>query len=193
MNNKEKNSTMNGVWTSRSNAFYYTGLSSYQLDKLLQKCKRKGEGKKKQWFIPAQSLTEQSKQDLILTEENDDQFLDQLAGSVDFNEDEDPQLSELNKQLKKARKQKIQKQTAFLQQRLQRRKVELFNEWKEQFFECFADSFGKFKNELINLHLNEEQIATLNESLDSCLNNMQLNLDNLWNEFNKGDEQDEQD
>ena len=183
---------MTGVWTTRSNAFYYTGLNGYQLDKLLQKCRRKGEGKKKQWFVPAQYLTEQSKQDLILTEENEDQFLDQLAGSVDFNEDEDdPQLAELNKQLKKARKDKIQKQTAFLQERLQRRKVELFNQWKEQFFECFADSFGRFKNELINLHLNEEQIATLNQSLDSCLKNMQLNLDNLWNEFNNGEEQNE--
>lgn len=183
---------MSGVWTSRSNAFYYTGLTSYQLDKLLQKCKRKGQGKKKQWFVPAQYLTEQAKNDLILTEDQSDQILDQLAGNIDFNSDEDdPQLAELNKQLKKARKDKIQKQTAFLQERLQRRKVELFNQWKEGFFECFADSFGKFKNELINLHLNEEQIATLNESLDSCLKNMQLNLDNLWNEFNKGDEQDE--
>ena len=183
---------MSGVWTSRSNAFYYTGLTSYQLDKLLQKCKRKGQGKKKQWFVPAQYLTEQAKNDLILTEDQSDQILDQLAGNVDFNSDEDdPQLAELNKQLKKARKDKIQKQTAFLQERLQRRKVQLFNQWKQGFFECFADSFGRFKNELINLHLNQEQIAILNQSLDSCLKNMQLNLDSLWNEFNNGDEQDE--
>ena len=183
---------MSGVWTSRSNAFYYTGLTSYQLDKLLQKCKRKGQGKKKQWFVPAQYLTEQAKSDLILTEDQSDQILDQLAGNVDFNSDEDdPQLAELNKQLKKARKDKIQKQTAFLQERLQRRKVQLFNQWKQGFFECFADSFGRFKNELINLHLNQEQIAILNQSLDSCLKNMQLNLDSLWNEFNNGDEQDE--
>jgi hypothetical protein len=44
---------MKGTWTTRSNAFYYTGLNGYQLDKLLQKCRRKGDGKKKQWFIPA--------------------------------------------------------------------------------------------------------------------------------------------
>ena len=184
---------MTGVWTSRSNAFYYTGLTSYQLDKLLQKCRRKGQGKKKLWFVPAQYLTEQAKSDLILTEEQNDQILDELAGNVNFDgDDDDPQLKQLNKQLKKAKIQNTNKQTAFLEERLQRRKVQLFNQWKQGFFECFADSFGKFKNELINLHLNEQQIAILNQSLDSCLNNMQLNLDSLWNEFNNGDEQDEQ-
>lgn len=184
---------MSGVWTTRSNAFYYTGMNGYQLDKLLQKCKRKGEGKKKQWFVPAQYLTEQSKQDLILTEENEDQFLDELAGSVDFDSDEDdPELKELNKQLKKARKDKIQKQTAFLQQRLQRRKLQLYNQWSERFFQLFADSFGKFKNELINLHLNQEQIDSLQQSLDNCLNNMQLGLVDIWNQFAHKEEEDAQ-
>lgn len=182
---------MTGIWSTRSNLFYYTGLNGYQLDKLLQKCKRKGEGKKKQWFVPAQYLTQQSKQDLILTEENEDQFLDQLASNVDFNSDEeDPQLQELNKQLKKARKEKIQKQTAFLEQRLQRRKLELYNQWSERFFEVFADSFGKFKNELINLHLNQEQITLLQQSLDNCLNNMQLGLSDIWRQFTKQEQQD---
>lgn len=182
---------MTGCWSTRSNAFYYTGLNGYQLDKLLQKCKRKGEGKKKQWFVPAQKLTEQAKQDLILSQQQNDQILDELAGNVDFNSDEnDPQLQELNKQLKKARKDKIQKQTAFLQQRLERRKLELYNQWSERFFQLFADSFGKFKNELINLHLNQEQIASLQQSLDNCLNNMQLGLVDIWNQFAKQEQQD---
>ena len=184
---------MTGVWTSRSNAFYYTGLSSYQLDKLLQKCRRKGDGKKKQWFIPAQYLTEQSKQDLILTEENDDQFLDELAGSVDFDSDEDdPELKELNKQLKKARKDKIQKQTAFLQQRLQRRKLQLYNEWTQRFFEVFADSFGPLKNSLISLHLNEQQVKMFNQTLDNCIQNMELKLNQIWQEFNKEQEKEKE-
>lgn len=182
---------MTGVWTTRSNAFYYTGLNGYQLDKLLQKCKRKGEGKKKQWFIPAQYLTQQSKQDLILTEDQSDQILDELAGNVNFDsDDDDPQLAELNKQLKKARKDKIQKQTAFLQERLQRRKLELYNQWSERFYQVFADNFGKFKNELINLHLNQQQISSLQQSLDNCLNNMQLCLSDIWNEFAKKDAED---
>ena len=177
---------MTGVWTSRSNAFYYTGLSSYQLDKLLQKCRRKGDGKKKQWFIPAQYLTEQSKQDLILTEENDDQFLDELAGSVDFDSDEeDPELKQLNKQYKKAKIAKTKKDTALQEERLQRRKLELYNQWSERFFEVFADSFGKMKNCLISMHLTEQQIKVFNQTLDNSLNNMQLSLNEIWQQFTK--------
>ena len=185
---------MKGTWTTRSNAFYYTGLNGYQLDKLLQKCRRRGQGKKKEWFVPAQSLTQQARQDLILTQcQQNDDILDQLAGSVDFNSDEDdPQLQELNKQLKKARKEKIQKQTAFLQERLQRRKLELYNQWSQRFFEVFVDSFGKFKNELIKLHLNQQQINTLNQSLDNCMQNMQLSLNQIWNQFNGKEQQDAQ-
>lgn len=182
---------MTGVWSTRSNLFYYTGLNGYQLDKLLQKCKRKGEGKKKQWFVPAQYLTQQSKQDLILTEENEDQFLDELASNVDFDSDlDDPQLKQLNKQYKKAKIAKTKKDTEVQQQRLQRRKLELYNQWSERFYQLFADSFGKFKNQLINLHLNQQQIASLQQSLDNSLNNMSLGLCDIWNQFAKQEQQD---
>lgn len=185
---------MKGTWTTRSNAFYYTGLNGYQLDKLLQKCKRKGEGKKKEWFIPAQKLTEQAKQDLILVEEGqDEEILNQLASNVDFNSDEDdPQIHQLNKQLKKARKEKIQKQTAFLEQRLQRRKLELYNQWSQRFFEVFADSFGKMKNCLVAMHLTQQQIAIFNQTLENCLQNMQLSLSDIWNQFAHKEEEDAQ-
>ena len=181
---------MTGVWSTRSNLFYYTGLNGYQLDKFLQKCKIKGEGKKKQWFVPAQKLTEQAKQDLILSQQQNDQILDELASNVDFDQNEDPQLKQLNKQYKKAKIAKTKKDTAFLQQRLERRKLELYNQWSERFFQLFADSFGKFKNQLINLHLNQEQIASLQQSLDNCLNNMQLGLVDIWNQFAKQEQQD---
>ena len=182
---------MSGVWTSRSNAFYYTGLTSYQLDKLLQKCKRKGQGKKKQWFIPAQYLTQQSRQDLILSQEQNDQILDQLASTVDFNQQDDPELKQLNKQYKKAKIAKTKKDTEMQEQKLQRRKLELFNEWTQNFYQVFADSFGPLKNNLIALHLNEEQVKTFNECLDNCIQNMELKLNQICNEFDKGEEQDE--
>ena len=181
---------MTGVWTSRSNAFYYTGLTSYQLDKLLQKCKRKGEGKKKMWFIPAQYLTQQSKQDLILSQEENDDILDQLASNVDFNQQDDPELKQLNKEYKKAKIAKTKKDTEVQQQRLERRKMQLYNQWSERFFEVFADSFGRMKNCLVAMHLNEDQIKVFNQTLDNCLENMQLNLTDIWNQFThkEGDE-----
>lgn len=180
---------MTGCWTTRSNAFYYTGLNGYQLDKLLQKCKRKGEGKKKQWFVPAQYLTQQARQDLILSQQENDQILDQLASNVDFNQDqEDPQMKQLNKQWKKAKIANTKKNTEVQQQRLQRRKLELYNQWSERFFEVFADSFGRMKNCLVSMHLDQQQIGVFNQTLDSCLNNMQLTLSDIWLEFARGDE-----
>ena len=183
---------MTGVWSTRSNLFYYTGLNGYQLDKLLQKCKRKGEGKKKQWFVPAQYLTEQAKQDLILTEENEDQFLDELASNVDFNQQDDPELKQLNKQYKKAKIAKTKKDTEVQEERLERRKLELYNQWSERFYQVFADSFGRMKNCLVAMHLNQEQIAVFNQTLQNCLNNMQLNLTDIWNQFTHKEGEDAQ-
>lgn len=182
---------MTGCWTTRSNAFYYTGLNGYQLDKLLQKCKRKGEGKKKVWFVPAQYLTEQAKQDLILSQEENDQILDQLATNVDFNQQDDPELKQLNKEYKKAKIAKTKKDTQVQQQRLERRKLELFNEWTQNFYQVFADSFGPLKNNLISLHLNQEQIKTFNECLDNCIQNMELKLNQIWNEFTNKEQENE--
>ena len=175
---------MTGCWTTRSNAFYYTGLNGYQLDKLLQKCKRKGEGKKKQWFVPAQYLTEQSKQDLILCEEENDQILNQLVANVDFDEDQgDPQLKQLKKEHLKTKIAKTKKDTEVQEERLERRKLELYNQWSERFFEVFVDNFGKMKNCLVSMHLDEEQISVFNQTLQNCLNNMQLSLSQIWNQF----------
>ena len=183
---------MTGVWSTRSNLFYYTGLNGYQLDKLLQKCKRKGEGKKKVWFVPAQYLTEQAKQDLILSQEENDQILDQLASNADFNSDlDDPELKQLNKEYKKAKIAKTWKDTALQEERLQRRKLELYNQWSERFFEVFADSFGRMKNCLVAMHLDEQQISVFNQTLENCTKNMELKLNQIWNEFDKGEEQNE--
>lgn len=186
---------MKGIWSSRSDLFFYTGLSSYQLDKLLQKCKRRGQGKKKEWFVPAEYLTPQAQEEMLLAEDQNDQILDQLESNVDFNGQSVEYLDQtqnINLDLKKARKEKVLSETKLINQRLNQRRREQFADWSQNFFQVFSDSFGKLKNCLVAMHLTEQQISVFNETLDSCLNNLQLNLDKIWNEYNKEDEVNEE-
>lgn len=143
-------------------------------------------GTKKLFFIPEDSVTKDYKINNIAVQfstEEDDEILDELQNNVDFNDK--LELKSINVELKKAKKEQILTQTKVLQQKLEQRKRALFKQWSQNFFQCFSNHFGKLKNIIVELHLNEEQVTKFNQMLDSCLNNMQLNLDSIWNEFNQ--------
>ena len=139
--------------------------------------------KNRQYFIPQFQCTEQFRAKNIPVEEQlDNDTLDQLMANVDFNQKEDDSL---NRELKQARKDKILQQTKLIGQKLEQRKRLLFSQWSEKFFDSFADHFGSLKNNLISMHLNEQQIKTFNQCMDNCLNNLQLSLNQIWDDFNK--------
>ena len=171
-----------GCWLRRSDAFQATGLNTYQLDKLLQRCKKREKKKHRQFFIQQDDLAQYYKDNHILQEDQTDQILTQIADNVDFNAD-DIQIQSINLDLKKARKEQILTQTKLIGQRLQERKRELYYEWSQRFFQCFSNHFGRLKNNIVELHLNEEQVNKFNQILDTCLNNMQLYLNQIWDEF----------
>ena len=75
--------------------------------------------------------------------------------------------------------------------KLEARKQELFSEWSERFFEVFSSSFGKFKNDLISLHLDEELLSVLNAKLDNALKSMEDCLIQINSEW-MNDEEDAQ-
>ncbi len=82
--------------------------------------------------------------------------------------------------------------TALLKQQLEEKKQELWAEWNEAFFDTFTEAFSKFKNDLISLHLGEEQLSILTEKLENALKMMQEKLDAMWIKFKNG-ENDEED
>jgi hypothetical protein len=43
----------------------------------------------------------------------------------------------------------------------------------------FAKSFAKFKNSLIDLHLNDKQVDKLNENLEYAIKNMEISLSDI--------------
>lgn len=92
-------------------------------------------------------------------------------------------------ELSAARLANIKVRTSVLEEKLEAHKKEMFTEWSMKFFDVFAATFARFKNELISLHLNEEQINTLNECLKHSMKSMEEKLSEIWNDFNKNEEE----
>lgn len=120
-------------------------------------------------------------------EQMDSGVLDELVANVDFNQNTEDDLAT---ELKKARLGKILKDTKLIGERLDQRKRQLYYDWSQRFFNSFTEHFGKLKNVIIQLKLNEEQINKFNQCLDECLKNMQIDLNSIWTEFKE--EKDEQ-
>lgn len=181
---------MRGYWLDRSTGIFATQKTPYQFDKLARTLNRKGQNKNKKFFIPQFECTEDFKSKNIPCQQFvDNDVIDQLVANVDFTGN-DPEEDSLNRELKEARKAKILQQTKLISQKLEQRKKLLFAEWSEKFFDQFSNHFGKLRNCLVNMRLNEEQVKVFNQTLQSCINNLQLSLDNIWQEFTQ-EKQDE--
>ena len=92
--------------------------------------------------------------------------------------------------LNEARRQEIIVRTKYLEQKIDKKKNELFEEWSERFFQIFSKNFAKFKNTLIDLHLEEKQLKKLNENLDLALSNLEEGLNEILNNYVNNEEDD---
>ena len=184
-----------GYWLSRGDGLFATQKKPWAWDKFAMSLPRRGKNNHtKQFFVPQFECTQQYRaKNIPVEEELDSDTLDELIANVDFNNSTDQQTDDLNKALKRARLDKTLADTKLIGQKLEQRKRQLFYDWSEKFFNCFTQSFGKLKNCLVNMHLNEEQINVFNQTLDSCLNNMQIDLNNIWQEFQQEKEQQNED
>ena len=178
-----------GYWLTRVQGLYATQKNTYQFDKLSRTVPRRGNNiHSKQYFIPEFECTEDYRAKNIPVEEDlDCDVLDELIQNVDFNQNDDDKLS---KQLKQARLQKIKTDTKLQSQKLDQRKKLLFAQWSQKFFEAFSNHFGKLRNVLVDMHLSQQQANRFNQCLDNCMNNLQVNLDEIWTQFQE-EKQDE--
>lgn len=149
-------------------------------------------GKKKIYLIPVEDVINFNiVKDLLPIETNPEgnQILQQLESNVDFTQ-QSMDASELvkknrevNIQFKKAQINKIAQQIKILEQRLVKKKRDIFNQWSKQFFTSFSQHFIKLKNTIIQLHLSQDQVDKFNNMMDSCIGAMQVDLDNIWERF----------
>ena len=187
-----------GLWLTQAQAQLATGkpMSLFRA-KVMPKLKmKKIPGKKKPlYFLTEEYFTEVYKknnaEDLIELDDEDiddenmiNDILGDITGSANNITNENPENVDLNE----ARRQEVIMRTKYLSQKIEKKKLELFEEWSERFFQIFSKNFGKFKNTLIDLHLEEKQLNKLNENLDLALENMKEGLNEILNEYMNDEE-----
>ena len=181
-----------------SNAQVATGLTyGWFRKKVLPHLKtRPVPGKKKpeyfltEEFVPAvykkNHKNEFTEEEIEELENESDDIVNDILGDITSNNitNENPENVDLNE----ARKKEIIVRTKYLEQKIEKKKNELFEEWSERFFQIFSKNFAKFKNTLIDLHLEEKQLKKLNENLDFALSNMEEGLSEILNEYMNDEE-----
>lgn len=170
------------------------GVNQYNWQKIRFQLPSKKVGKRDRYFVQFNRVVDDTVvKDMLPIEigQKKDSILAQLQNNVSF----DGQLeddAQLTKQLKQAKLQSIKTDTKLKNQKLDQRKKLLFAEWSQKFFNQFSNHFGKLRNCLIQMHLNQEQIQIFNETLDNSLNNLQISLNQIWNDFSNENEQEKE-
>lgn len=120
----------------------------------------------------------------------EDQIVEEILGDVSTGQITE-EVGNPSIDIVEARRKEIITRTKYLEQKIIDKKHQIFAEWSERFFDVFQKAFSKFKNSLIELHLNEDQIKNLNENLDLALQNLENTLGEINNEYINSDEEDE--
>lgn len=177
---------MEGVWLNQTDAATALGIS---VNSFIHKKKRllkdNGQtGHKRKYWITLDSMSAEQRQKHRVRAGllEIDPVIEDLVDSVDFTGEREQM------DIQQARRKKIIKETEFLQQKITAKKEQLFAEWSEKFFIVFSKAFAKFKNGLIDLHLDDAQVKKLNENLEFALQNMQQSLDDIRKEYLSEDE-----
>lgn len=103
-------------------------------------------------------------------------------------EEEDFEITQ-NTDLDEAKLENIRTRTKWLKERLLENKQELWIEWNEKAFEAFTESFAKWKNRLVMLHLGAEQLQELYTGLDEALKSLGDKLDIIEKEIEQEDKE----
>lgn len=114
-------------------------------------------------------------------------MINDILGDIAGNNNSLP-IDPENVDLNEARRKEIIVRTKYLEQKIEKKKNELFEEWSERFFQIFSKNFAKFKNTLIDLHLEEKQLQKMNENLDLALENMEIGLTEILKEYMNDEE-----
>lgn len=183
--------TIKGLWMTQAQCQMAAGTTMGNFrSKIMPKLKtRPVKGKKKlEYFLPEDLITD-------IYKKNNNPHYDEIDDNIDPDEamvedilgditgDSDLSIDPDNIDLNEARRQEVIMRTKYLSQKIEKKKNELFAEWSERFFMIFSKNFAKFKNTLIDLHLEEKQLQKLNENLDLALENMEIGLTEILQEY----------
>lgn len=183
-----------GCWLPRSEILQALKMSCGKFDRGLgTTLKWKFDGHRKKYFLPTDMMPPDVKKaysGMVIELDGDAEQVEDILGDITSLPPGAAQL--MGDELTAARLSNLKARTALIEQKLEEQKQAIWNEWNEEFFDAFTEAFSKFKNELISLHLNEEQIATLAGKLENALKLMQDKLDAMWAKFKEGEKGQEQ-
>lgn len=123
-------------------------------------------------------------EDRMITFDDEAAEVEDILGDVS-----DSPFTDTEAELAKARLENIIARTKILNEKLSARKKELFDEWNEAFYDEFVKAFSKFKNCLIDLHLDEAQLKIVQDKLESSLVLMEEKLESMYSDFISEDEE----
>ena len=182
---------MLGAWLNQNSSAAAVGKTIAKFALLKPSLKTRRLKNRTEYFIPASMMSDKMRDyhsdEMTEVDEMSEQVED-ILGDVT-----QPEINFATDELKSAQLENLKARTALINEKLDSRKNELFSEWSERFFEIFSASFSKFKNALIDLHLDEGQLAVLTEKLNDALSSMKDGLITINNEWmNEDVEQKEQ-
>ena len=144
-------------------------------------------GSRKKFFLTEDKMPEDVRNlyvgFLVCEADDDSKQVEEILGDVTEG------INALPNELDAARLDNLKMRTAVLGQKLDEQKQSIWYEWNQAVFEEFSEAFAKVKNDLINLHLDEKQIESLNSSIDAALKNLEDRLETLWNKFKNGEDE----
>ena len=191
---------MRGIWLRKSDAEIATGKTRYFFQKDLMpylKTRKRGT-KANSWldvFLPEKYMLPAYKEMYkdMMTEDEDEQAEEVEEVLGDLTKLGEVEYTDPGSALVAARLDNLKARTAFINEKLVQRKQELFWEWSERFFNVFSDSFTRFKNALIDMHLSEEQLAVLTSKLELALKSMEDKLQQINDQWLNEDVEDKDD
>lgn len=174
-----------GCWLPRSEILQALKMSCGKFDRGLgTTLKWKFDGHRKKYFLPTGMMppeVQKAYSGMVIELDEDAGQVEDILGDITSLPPGAAQL--MGDELTAARLSNLKARTALIEQKLEEQKQTIWNEWNEEFFDAFAEAFSRFKNELISLHLNEEQLATLTGKLEGALELMKDRLDAMWSRF----------
>lgn len=191
---------MLGIYALSYKVKELTGLKPKELNNLLPQLETITDHEKTKYFVPYDMLTErfkvECKSQLVDNEETADdeetaadeaeaKSVENVLGDVSGTS----QNYLLKEQLLELKCKHLDASTKRILESLKDDKKNKFNEWTNYIIEGFTSAFAKFKNDLINLKLNEEQVTLLRSSLEFAIQNLNDNFELIKKrEFNPVEE-----
>lgn len=173
---------MKGIYLTQTEAYLALGMAQSAWMAIKHRYKMKEFGKKKKYFIPFNEMSQQHQQKYSSKiADTGDESIDDVLTELQVDADVGNSLGQID--IVEARKQKILVDTQLTLQKIRDNKSEMFSEWSERFFSVFEISFAKFKNSLIDCHMNEEQLKKLQENLDYAIKNLGDSLNDIMKDY----------